>query len=322
MKIIIPGGTGQVGTLLARYFQSQNHEVVVLSRTPASLPWRVVSWDGERLGPWTNEIENADIVINLAGRSVNCRYTPENRKSILDSRVQSTHAIGQAISLAQKPPSLWLQASTATIYSHRFDAPNDDVTGIIGGNEINAPDTWKFSIAVAKAWEEAALSHRLPKTRIILLRSAMTMSPDKGGIFDMLYKLTKFGLGGNAGNGLQYVSWIHEKDFINAIQLLIENKEINGPVNLSSPYPLPYKDFMGILRKAAGVPFGLPATKWMLEIGAFFMKTETELILKSRRVAPTRLLASGFEFQYPTWREAAKDLCSKKMALTQNKNSN
>lgn len=312
MKIILPGGTGQVGTILAREFHNAGHEVLVLSRSEIALPWRVIKWDAKNLGAWAVEIENADVIINLAGRSVNCRYTPQNRSLILTSRLDSTKAIGQAIAQAKNPPRLWLQASTATIYAHRFDAPNNEATGIIGGGELNAPDTWNFSIEVAKAWEQAANEIRTPLTRKVLLRSAMTMSPDKGGIFDTLLKLTKLGLGGTAGNGQQFVSWIHEVDFIQAIHWLIHHDNIEGPINLTSPNPLPYKEFMKQLRMASGIKIGLPATKWMLEMGAFFMKTETELILKSRRVVPGRLLENGFVFKFPHWQEAALHLINKK----------
>lgn len=310
MKIVIPGGTGQVGTILAREFHRAGHEVVVLSRAHLKLPWRVVIWDAKNLGDWAKEFENADFIINLAGRSVNCRYTPKNRQLILNSRVESTLAVGNAIKNSTQPPKLWLQASTATIYAHRFDAPNDDITGIISAGE-NAPDTWKFSLEVATAWEKAASEFHLPQTRIVLLRSAMTMSPDQGGIFDTLKKLTKLGLGGSAGNGQQFVSWVHEYDFIQAIYFIIQQKELSGPINISSPNPLPYKEFMQQLRKACEVSIGLPATKWMLEIGAFFMQTETELILKSRRVIPKRLLDAGFHFKYPYWDAASKELCQR-----------
>src|SRR5271165_378227 len=181
MKIVIPGGTGQVGTLLARAFVADGHDVVVLSRSPGKASWRVVGWDAQTLSDWAAEIDGADVVINLAGRSVNCRYTAKNRQVITDSRINSTRAVGQAIAEAARPPRVWLQASTATIYAHRFDAPNDEVTGILGGSEKGAPDTWQFSIDVAKAWEHAANLAVVPGTRTVLIRSAMTMSPDRGG---------------------------------------------------------------------------------------------------------------------------------------------
>jgi uncharacterized protein (TIGR01777 family) len=205
---------------------------------------------------------------------------------------------------ATDPPRVWLQSSTATIYADNYGAPYAE-DGVLGGNERDLPSTWRFSIDVARAWEEAAQG---APVRTVLMRSAMVMSPDEGGVFDTLRTLARRGLGGRAGSGRQYVSWIHDEDFANAIKLLIEREDIAGPVNLAAPEPLPYADFMRALRKAAGVPVGLPATRWMLELGAFFMRTETELVLKSRRVVPGRLLEAGFTFQQPTWPEAARDL--------------
>lgn len=310
MKIVTPGGSGQVGTLLARAFQARGDEVVVLSRGPQDAPWRVVPWDAKSLGPWAAELDGADVVINLAGRSVNCRYGEENRRQILDSRVDSTRVVGEAVAAARKPPKVWLQSSTATIYAHRFDAPNDELTGIVGGTESDAPDTWRFSTEVARAWEEALEQASTPHTRKVALRSAMVMSPDRGGIFDTLLGLVRKGLGGTSGSGRQFVSWIHEADFVAAIDWLIAHEELSGAVNISSPNPLPNADFMRDLRRAWGAQIGLPATAWMLEIGAVFLRTETELILKSRRVFPGRLLSSGFSFQFPDWQGAAQDLCS------------
>ncbi len=314
MKIVIPGGTGQVGTLLARQLVVEGHEVVVLSRTIRPAPWRVVQWDGLTLGEWATEIDGADVVVNLAGRSVNCRYTSAHRREIIDSRVKSTAIVGQAVVLATRPPPVWLQMSTATIYAHRFDAANDESTGILGGNEPDAPDTWRFSIDVAKAWEQTCEDVDLPRTRKVLLRSAMVMSPDRGGVFDTLYTLTRFGLGGAIADGQQFMSWIHEQDFVRAIQWLISHDELSGPVNLAAPNPLPQSEFMKCLRSACGATLGLPATVWMLEIGTFLMRTESELILKSRRVIPGRLMQSGFRMDYPVWGPAAIELCRRRMA--------
>lgn len=311
MKIIIPGGSGQVGTLLARHFQARGDEVIILSRQPVPAPWRVMAWDAETLGPWAAECDGADIMINLAGRSVNCRYTPHNRQVIKQSRIRSTQVLGQAVAQAKQPPSLWLQASTATIYAHRYDAANDEATGILGGAEPNVPDTWRFSIDVARSWEEAALAASLPGTRQVLMRSAIILSLDKGGPFDVLLRLVRLGLGGTNGNGQQYVSWIHDADFVRSVDWLIAHPELTGPVNLAAPNPLPNAAFMRALRGAWGAPLGLPAANWMLEVGALFLQTETELILKSRRVTPARLLQSGFQFQYPFWPPAAQDLCNR-----------
>ena len=315
MKIIIPGGTGQVGTVLARAFQKDGHDVTVLSRHAVKLPWRVVEWDGRSPGSWTSEIDGADVVINLAGRSVNCRYNESNRRQMMDSRLDSTKVVGEAIAVAKDPPKVWLQASTATVYAHRFDAPNDDVTGTIGGHEPDAPDTWNFSIDVATEWERVANEAATPNTRKVLMRSAMIMSPDRGGIFDTMLMLVRLGLGGTAADGRQYISWIHDQDFIRSVYWLIEHEELSGPINLSSPKPLPNKEFMRVVREAWGMPIGLPAAKWMLELGAVLMQSETELILKSRRVVPRLLAESGFEFEFPDWEAAARDLVSRRQKL-------
>jgi hypothetical protein len=316
VKIVIPGGSGQVGTILARAFHAGGDDVAVLSRHPVSQPWRVVEWDGVRSGAWESTIDGADVVINLAGRSVNCRYHEANRRQMIDSRIFSTRAVGRAIAAARRPPRVWLQASTATIYAHRYDAANDERSGIIGGAEPDAPDTWKFSIDVARAWERAFDESITPRTRKVGMRSAMTMSPDRGGVFDTLVHLVRLGIGGRAGDGRQFVSWIHYLDFIAAVRWLIDRDEIDGVVNIASPNPLPNAAFMRELRVACGVPFGLPATRWMLEVGAVFLRTETELILKSRRVVPARLLEGGFSFRFPYWPDAARDLCRAGRVIT------
>lgn len=201
-----------------------------------------------------------------------------------------------------------MNAGTATIYRHALDRPMDEATGELGGTEPDVPSTWRFSIDVATAWERAFFESNTPRTRKIALRSAMTMSPDPNGVFDVLLRLVRFGLGGSAGSGRQFVSWIHETDFIGAIEFLIAREEVSGPVNVCSPNPLPNSEFMRALRRAWGIPIGLPAAKWMLEIGAVFLRTETELILKSRRVVPGRLLDAGFEFRFPDWESAGLDL--------------
>jgi uncharacterized protein (TIGR01777 family) len=311
MKIVIPGGTGQVGQFLARHFQAQGHTVIILSRSLHPAPWRVVTWDGLTPGHWVNELEHSDVCINLAGRSVDCRYNQANRRAIFDSRVQSTQLLNQVIAGLNHPPAVWLNASTATIYRHSLDRPMDEATGELGGNEPGAPDTWNFSIQVAKAWEEAFFSTPTPRTRKVALRSAMTFSPDPGGVFDVFLSLVRHGLGGTNGPGNQFVSWIHDADFIRAIELLIATQDFAGVVNLASPNPLPNRDFLRAIREAWGTRIGLPTASWMIEIGTFLLRTESELILKSRQVIPGRLLAAGFEFTFPHWPEAAQDLASR-----------
>lgn len=311
MKIVIPGGSGQLGTLLAQSLHTAGHDVIVLTRRKVNTSWRTVEWDGETLGKWAEEFEGADAVINLAGQSVNCRYTPENRKIITDSRVKSTRAVGDAIARAWQPPRVWLQASTATIYAHTYGTPHDETNGIIGGSEPSAPDTWRFSIDVAISWERALRESATPNTRRVAMRTAIVMHPTPGSPFDLLRRLARFGLGGQAGNGRQYVSWIHERDFINAVMWLIEHEEFEGPVNIAAPNPLTNAEFMRVLRAACGMPVGLPATEWMLEVGAFLLSSETELILKSRRVVPANLLQSGFAFEFPGWPDAAAELCQR-----------
>jgi uncharacterized protein len=308
LRIVLPGGSGQVGTVVARHYDAAGHDVVVIARSARPAPWRMIRWDGATLGEWASEIDGADIVFNLAGRSVNCRYNDANRREIKESRVNTTKLVGQAIAQASRPPRLWMNASTATIYRHALDRAMDEGTGELGGGEPDAPDTWRFSIDVAKSWEEAFFSSPAPATRKVALRSAMIMSPDRGGIFDTLLGLVRHGAGGTSGSGKQFVSWIHDWDFVCALQHLAEHEDIEGVVNMASPNPLPNDQFMSALRKAWGTKMGLPATDWMLEIGAVFLRTETELILKSRRVVPGRLLAHGFQFKFPDWPTAARNL--------------
>jgi len=308
VKIIIPGGTGHIGAALIRHFSHGFDEVVVLSRRTVEIPnVKVVTWDGSSLGDWVEEIEGSDVVINLAGRSVNCRYNPKNLAEMRSSRVDSTAILGEAICLCMNPPKVWLQSSTATIYAHRFDAANDEATGIIGGNEPGAPRKWVASIEIAKAWEKAFDDCETPQTRKIAMRSSMVMSADRRSVFDVLSGLVRKGLGGRLGSGKQYVSWIHERDFVRAVSFLIDS-DLSGAVNVCSPNPLPQAEFMSEFRAACGVGFGLPAAEWMVELGCWAMKTESELVMKSRRVVPGRLLEAGFDFEYPSWTSAVVEL--------------
>jgi uncharacterized protein (TIGR01777 family) len=304
-RIILAGGRGVLGQLLARKFIEGGDDIVVLTRRlRAGGSGREVEWDGQTLGHWTDELETATAVINLAGRSVDCRYHARNRRLILESRVNSTRVLGEAIARCQSPPRVWLNSSTATIYRHTFGAAWDE-SGQIGATP-EAKDA--FSVEVAETWEKAFAAAAVPLTRKVVLRTAMVLSRS-GGVFPVLRRLVRLGLGGRMGHGRQFVSWIHEMDFVRAIDWLIGRDDFNGIVNVASPAPLPNADMMRRLRQALHRPVGLPAFRWMLELGAVMLRTETELIIKSRRVVPGRLLAAGFSFPHPTFDSALEELC-------------
>jgi uncharacterized protein (TIGR01777 family) len=234
-----------------------------------------------------------------------------------DSRIVSTRLLNDVIASLKHPPRLWLNASTATIYRHALDRPMDERTGELGGNEPGAPDTWNFSIKIAKDWEAAFFAGRTPLTRKIAMRSSMTFTADRGGVFDVLSKLVRAGLGGTQGSGTQRVSWIHEADFIRAIEFLIADDELRGPVNICSPNPVTNREFLRALRTAWGQPISFPIPAWMIEIGTFLLRSESELVLKSRWVIPTKLVDAGFTFSFPDWPAAARELVTRHRGSTE-----
>lgn len=297
MRIVIPGGSGYLGRHLSRYLRHAGHDVAVLTRRPAQ-PGDL-EWDGRGRGLWWQTIDGADLVVNLAGRTVNCRYTPKNRREIVDSRLESTRAVGEAIAAAARPPRVWLNSSSATIYRHAEDRPMDEEAGELGTG---------FSVDVCRQWEAALDEAGTPATRKVALRTAMVMGPGEDGPFHAYLGLVRQGLGGPTAGGNQYVSWIHYRDFCRAILWIAGDERLSGPVNVASPYPLPNREFLSVLREAVKPRFALPTPRPALEVGAFLRGTETELILKSRRVVPTRLLRSGFQFDFPAWRDAVEDL--------------
>lgn len=309
-RIILAGGSGFLGQALSTRFRKNGRDVVVLTRAPKPRAdgVREVAWDGATLGPWTGELDGAEAVVNLTGRSVDCRYTPENRRVILESRVNSTRVIGEAIARAAKPPRVWLNSSSATIYRHTF-GPAWDEKGTDFAPTPEVKDA--FSLDVIHAWEAALNEARTPATRKVALRTTMVLGLARNSVFPVLRRLARLGLGGRMGSGRQFVSWMHVEDFCRALEWLIAREDLSGPVNLAASNPLPNAEMMRIMRAVCGAPFGLPAAEWMLEVGAFFLRTETELILKSRRVVPGKLLASGFEFRFPEFRAAVKDLAAK-----------
>jgi hypothetical protein len=297
-RVVIAAANGYLGKVLARYFTNKGFEVIGLCRKQTTLEnAECVLWDGKSLGNWTKELEGATALINLAGKSVDCRYTDENKQLILSSRVESTKVLGEAVVNCIKPPKVWLNASSATIYRHAEDRNMDEDTGEIGEG---------FSVNICKTWEHTFFGCDTPETRKVAMRISFVLGKSRGA-YPMLKKLVKLGLGGKMGQGTQYISWIHEEDFCSAVDFLIEN-EIEGAVNLSSPNPVQNQTFMGTMRKRYNIPFGMPQPKWLLEFGARIIKTETELILKSRRVVSKRLADRGFEFKHGQLDAALKKL--------------
>jgi hypothetical protein len=276
-KIILAGGSGFLGQALAAHFIRNGHRVMVLTRSPEAPSPDVLEtfWDGCTLGGWCHELESASAVINLTGRSVNCRYRERNQIGIMESRTLPTRLIGQAIAKCQIPPAVWLNASTATIYQQTYGPAWDE-----NGHTCGTPEARdEFSVKVAMNWESALNEVQTPATRKIALRAAMVLGRDKNSVFPMLCRLAQFGLGGKMGNGRQFVSWIHQLDFCRAVDWLIARDDLSGPVNICSPNPVSNAEMMNTFRGVMGMPMGLPATRWMLEIGAFVLRTETELIL-------------------------------------------
>lgn len=276
-RIVISGGSGFLGTVLANFFEAQGTEVVILTRNPKArrASCREVTWDGTSVGDWRKELEGARALINLAGVSVNCRYHSRNRKRLLNSRLNSTRVLGEAIARCNKPPPVWLNSSTATIYKHTF-GPAWDEAGEIGGC-VEAKDI--FSVHIATEWERVFNEARTPHTRKVALRSAMVLGHGKNSVLPNLRRLAKLGLGGSLAGGRQFVSWIHQEDFCNAVEWVIEHDTLSGPVNLAAPNPVTNAEFMAAIRKVCRAPFGLPASRWMLEVGAFVLRTETELLI-------------------------------------------
>lgn len=307
-KIIIAAGTGFLGKCIIKQL-SNEYELVVLTRNPEakssqllSANCRLIKWDAKTIGDWSTDLEGAFAIINLAGKNVDCRYNEKNKKEIFDSRTNATTAIGKAIQSCKVPPQIWINAASATIYRYAEDRPMNEHTGEIGEG---------FSVEVCKKWEQTFNEIETPQTRKVILRIAMVLG-NEGGVFPVLRRLVKFGLGGNQGSGKQYMSWIHEYDFVNTLKFIFDNENIKGVYNCAAPNPLPGKDFMKLLRNAFHIPFGLSSNKLMLEIGAFFLQTETELVLKSRRVVPTKLLEAGFHFKFENAADAINDLAKTK----------
>lgn len=289
MKIVLFGANGFLGKALAKHFINSGAEVHIVARKKFDhiKNAQIWLWDGQNLSEWTNSLEHADVVINMAGKSVDCRYTAKNKNEIYDSRIKSTQIIGEAIAACPYPPKMWLNSSSATIYRYALDKPQDEPNGELGDD---------FSPDVCKKWEATLFRASTPKTIKYALRTSIVLGND-GGALPMLEKITKIGLGGKQGNGKQMVSWIHIDDFVNAVQYIITQKLPEGYYNVCSPNPVTNQIFMKTIRKKCKISFGIGTPKWLLEVGAFIIGTETELLLKSRWVLPYKLLNGGFVFQ-------------------------
>ncbi|RYX81790.1 TIGR01777 family protein [bacterium] len=300
-RLVLIGGSGYLGRALISFFTQQGWQVTLISRHDPQTEARFVAWDAQTLGDWVNEVDGADAVINLAGRSVNCRYNEENKRIIRESRTQTTDLVARAIALSKQPTPVWLNASSATFYRHALDRPMDESDGDAGHG---------FSVDVVEAWENAFFTPDLPNTRRVALRLAMAFGPGTGGVYDAFASLVKVGFGGPMAGGQQFVSWIHLHDFTRACLFLIDHPELSGPVNITAPNPRTNAQFLSDLRRSLRIPIAIPTMRWQLELGAFVMGTETELLLKSRRVVPKKLLEAGFQFHFERWIDAARDIAN------------
>jgi len=301
-KIVLAGGNGYLGQVLAKYYKDLAVEVIILSRKAAVAEGntRTVVWDGKTEGDWTKALWGADLLINLCGKNVNCRYNEKNKAEIIASRTVPARLLNRVVVQMQNPPKLWINAASATIYRHAEDHAQDEQNGEMG---------YGFSIDVCRQWEAAFFETETPKTRKIALRIGIVLGRHDS-VFPRLLNLVKCGLGGPQGDGEQYISWIHEQDVARSTAWLLENTALEGVFNCTAPIAIKNGLFMKTLRKAYGIPFGLPSPQWLLEIGMLIIGSETELVLKSRWVAPKRLLDSGFKFQFAEARHAIHDILS------------
>lgn len=302
-KIIIAGGTGFIGQQLASHFDANGYEVIILTRGQTHHKGYIqyVQWDACTMGSWCNYLEGAETIINLVGKSVDCRYTEANKKEILRSRVEATQVIGKALEGLKAPPKLWINSSTATIYEHSLEHPNDEETGKIGHD---------FSMHVAKSWENAFYETTTPKTRKVALRISLVLGIN-GGVLPVLIRNARLGLGGHQGNGLQKFAWVHVDDVKRIIDFIIDNDSLEGPINCTANEVITNSDFNTALRQALNVRFGLNSPTPLLKLGCFLLRTEAELILKSRYVIPKKLNDHGFQFQYPDINTALAHLTQK-----------
>lgn len=301
-KIVIAGGSGFLGNCLVDHYSKTGDHVIILTRSKASQTANVnrLHWDGKTIGPWTQALEQCDVLINLNGKSVDCRYSEKNKALIYSTRLESTAILGTAIQQAKNPPRLWINSASATIYRHSLDKAMDEYSGEIGTG---------FSVDVCQKWEQVFNSFLLPSTRKVVIRTSIVLGK-KAGAVRPLKTLAKLGLGGQQGPGNQYFSWLHEDDFVSIVEFLTKTTAMHGVYNLAAPNPVPNRQVMKAIRNAVGISFGIPMPTWLLKFGAVLIRTEPELVLKSRRVVPKKLLEAGYKFKFETVESALTDLLS------------
>ena len=286
--VVIAGASGFIGRYFQRRFASEGWHVRTVGRHGSA----DAQWNDD--GGIAGVLDGAELLVNLAGRTVNCRYNERNRREILDSRVLTTRSLGVALSLCDEPPKTWINASTGTIYRHAEDRPQSEESGQLGSG---------FSVSVARAWEEELAAAVVPRTRKVPLRIAIVLG-DRGGVMGPFRNLSCVGLGGHMGPGTQKFSWIHVEDLFRSVLFVHDRPDLTGPINAASPFPVSNRELMSLVRRSLGVPFGMPTPAWLLEMGAVMIRTETELVLKSRWVEPKKLMDAGFDFQHPSLAEA------------------
>ncbi|MEI2277077.1 TIGR01777 family oxidoreductase [Paenarthrobacter ilicis] len=294
--VVIAGATGFIGSYFKRRFLEEGWQVRTVGRDAGA----DAQWNDD--GAVTKALNGAELLVNLAGRSVNCRYDERHRREILDSRVLTTRTLGRAVAACAEPPRTWINSSTGTIYRHAEDSPQSELSGELGSG---------FSVDVARAWEDELEAAVVPNTRKVPLRIAIVLGPG-GGVMGPFRNLARLGLGGHMGPGTQKFSWIHVEDLFRTVLFIHASPELSGPVNAATPYPVDNRELMAMVRQSMRVPFGIPTPAWLLEAGAVLIRTQTELVLKSRWVEPRKLLDAGFAFQHPSLAGALNHLAKAK----------
>jgi uncharacterized protein (TIGR01777 family) len=298
-RIILAGGSGFLGNALGEYFGTRDYEIIVLTRSQSKTTGQAqhITWDGQTLGEWASWFDEAEAVINLTGKSVNCRYTSSNRQEIIASRINSVNVITQAIQQCRTPPNVWVQAGSLAIYGDTGDRICDEA----------APHGQGFPVETCELWEQAFNASELPNIRKVLLRTGFALGRN-GGALKPLTDLTKLFLGGTAGTGRQYISWLHMEDLNRMFEWSVERPDVEGIFNATGPNPVTNAQFMRTLRHVMHRPWSPPIPNFAVRFGSLLMQTEADLVLKGRRCLPQRLVEKGFAFKYSELANALRDL--------------